>query len=261
MQALIDQNGGEGAIGGKRRRNTTSIGSDVFPINDQNLDLLAADTQKTRAATGHANSGSTSSGCSSITADSETHSEPSECSQDVDSGAPLSPDLPTSDISPSQESSSSSFSDDDEHILYPIVDSDIRSNVTPPRGVQYGCPNVSLSPIFEHRLSSVSSISSGRNNSFDEGDILPTILAEVLIVAHGGLLKELIGYLIDELGCKVPGGKKNALTQYPNTGICKFTVSLGGAGELPRVTCLTFHDKDHLADDTATSEKTADFYV
>ena len=211
------------------------------------------------------NSGSTSSGCSSIAADSEAHSDqscdPSEHSQDVDSGAPLSPDLPTSDISPSQESSSSSLSEEDEHVLFPVIDSDIRSTITPPRGVQYGCPNVSLSPIFEHRLSSISSVSSGRNNSFDEGDVVPSLLAEVLIVAHGGLLKELVGYFIDELGCKVPGGKKNALQVSPNTGISKFTITLGSVGELPKMTCLSIHDKDHLMEEAQALEKPVEFYA
>ena len=92
---------------------------------------------------------------------------------------------------------------------------------------------------------------SGRNSSFDEGDLIPALLADVLVVTHGGLLKELVSHFVDNLGCKLPGGAGNAAGYpqqvSPNTGISKFTISLSEAeNDQPRITCLNFHDKDHL---------------
>ncbi|XP_025096986.1 uncharacterized protein LOC112565631 isoform X3 [Pomacea canaliculata] len=108
------------------------------------------------------------------------------------------------------------------------------------------CPNVSLSPLLEHRLSSLSSVSSGRNSSFDDADAIPTVVADVLVVSHGGLLKELVAHFIDDFHCKVPGGKSHALRICPNTGVSRFMVTLGPPGQPPAITCLLIHDKDHL---------------
>ena len=126
-------------------------------------------------------------------------------------------------------------------------DLEIKTNIAMPEGGGGACPNVSLSPIFEHRPSTMSSVSSGRNSSFDDGDMIPQPLADILIVAHGGLLKELITYFVDSLGCQIPGGTAYIQSVSPNTGMSKFTVSLGEAeNDPPRLTCLSFHDKEHL---------------
>ena len=191
----------------------------------------------------HKNSGSTSSsGCSSMAA---TESTEALCDQS-------SAEFFLSDISPSADSMSSveDSSASGAPMLLPVQDRDISTSITTPpaSGVVYGCPNVSLSPIFEHRLSSISSISSGRNNSFDEGDTGTYLLAEVLVVAHGGLLKELLRYFVQDLGCKIPGGKEHALKVSPNCGLSRFTVSIFEDDDEPKLTCLTIHDKDHLVD-------------
>ena len=108
------------------------------------------------------------------------------------------------------------------------------------------CPNVSLSPLLEHRLTSMSSVSSGRNSSFDDADVVPSMAGEVLVVSHGGLIKEMMKHFIEDLSCKVPGGKGHAMRVCPNTGVSRFTVTLGEADLRPTVTCLLIHDKDHL---------------
>ena len=110
----------------------------------------------------------------------------------------------------------------------------------------YSCPNVSLSPLIEHRVSSISSISSGRNNSFDDFDTFPVLVAEVLVVSHGGLLKELVRHFVHDLGCHIPGGESQIMRVSPNTGLSKFTISLLEEDGRPRVNCLLLHDKDHL---------------
>lgn len=109
------------------------------------------------------------------------------------------------------------------------------------------CPNVTLSPMLSHRLSSVSSISSGRNSSFDDVDGLPPTIADVLVVTHGGLLKELIRYFVEDLDCKIQN-KSHALKICPNCSISKFFVTLQDVSDTPDINCILLHDRDHLLD-------------
>lgn len=111
----------------------------------------------------------------------------------------------------------------------------------------HGCPNVSLtlSPTGQP-FSSISSISSGRNSSFDDLDGLPTTVADVLVVSHGGFIKECMRYFVETLDCKIPGMKGHALKVCPNCSISKFTITLDDSTEKPEITCVTVHDKDHL---------------
>ena len=228
--------------------------------------ILAASTTSITTATGRSqmNSGSTSStsGCSSLT---PVESMEQLCEQ-------YSPDLHTKDIAGSSSQSSTTSTEGGDYsttensdrggsgnnelsmsphgvgtaLQFSVCDSDIKTSIIQHKNTQQDCPNVSLSPIFEHRFPSMSSISSGRNNSFDDGDNGPTLLGEVLVVTHGGWLKELLTYFVEDLGCKVPGKKKHALQISPNTGLSKFTVAIGQEGELPKLTCISIHDKDHL---------------
>ncbi|XP_060069697.1 uncharacterized protein LOC132549755 [Ylistrum balloti] len=108
------------------------------------------------------------------------------------------------------------------------------------------CPNVSLSPLLAHRLSSVSSISSGRNSSFDDMDGMPPTVADVLIVSHGGFIKEMIRHFVENLGCKIPGGKSHALKVCANCSLSKFTVTVHNVSESPTVSCITINERDHL---------------
>ncbi|KAJ8315691.1 hypothetical protein KUTeg_007841 [Tegillarca granosa] len=109
------------------------------------------------------------------------------------------------------------------------------------------CPNVTLSPMLSHRLSSVSSISSGRNSSFDDVDGVPPTIADVLVVTHGGLLKELIRHFVEDLDCKIQN-KNHALKICPNCSISKFFVTLQDVSDTPDINCILLHDRDHLLD-------------
>lgn len=264
LKLLAEQEGSnEVAASIKCRRHTgsgslCSTGSDVFPPSDSppepsSFQLLEEPTDDSQRQ-GHSNSGSTSStsGYSSAGGDSLDQLSPLE---------PLSsPGL--SNSSPSQGSSSSSSYDDNASTptLCPIIDTDIRLHIRGPLTLQHGCPNVSLSPIFEHRLSSMSSISSGRNSSFDEGDAPPLLLADVLAVSHGGLIKEMIIYFVEELGCKILGTRTGYLISPFNTAISKFTITVGEDSTPPRITCITINDKDHLIEpDVYGLEETGEF--
>ncbi|ESO89104.1 hypothetical protein LOTGIDRAFT_56344, partial [Lottia gigantea] len=132
-----------------------------------------------------------------------------------------------------------------EKVEQVVTDGEIKMSITCPKYTSTGCPNVSLSPLLEKRFSSISSASSGRNNSFDESDNQQCI-ADILIVSHGGFLKEFIRHFIEDLHCKIPGGKCYALRVGPNTSMSKFTVSFENGCDKPVVTCLLIHDKDHL---------------
>lgn len=112
-------------------------------------------------------------------------------------------------------------------------------------------PNVSLSPLVEQwpaacpppprKLSACSSSDEGAESLGNSGAAL---LASVLVVSHGALLREMVRHLVEDLGCFVPGGKGQALRISPNAGISKFTVS--GPRDRPRVICHLIHDRQHL---------------
>ena len=203
-------------------------------------EVFAGEDEKKSAANldvcSHQSSGSTSStsGYSSTEADS------------MERLCPLSPDVCSAPVSPGQVfEAASSFT--------PVFDSDIRSHIrSPQQTLSHGCPNVSLSPIFEHRLSSISSMSSGRNSSFDETDGLSLITADVLLVSHGGFLKELLIYFREDLGVKIAD-----LSCPPNASINKFAITVG-EDELPKLTCLLNNDKDHLMQEGAEALEKAD---
>ena len=94
----------------------------------------------------------------------------------------------------------------------------------------------------------VYSISSGRNSSFDDSDSMPTNVADILVVSHGGYIKEMVKYFVETLDCKIPGVKGHAFKVCPNCSLSKFTISLDEKTEEPTLTCITIHDKDHLID-------------
>ena len=109
-----------------------------------------------------------------------------------------------------------------------------------------GNPNVSLSPLKHQRLSSMSSISSGRNSSFDEFDSLHMSSADILVVSHGGFIKQAIFYFVETLNCKIPGNKSVAFKVCPNCSLSKFSIQVDDLTGKATLTCATLHDKDHL---------------
>lgn len=112
-----------------------------------------------------------------------------------------------------------------------------------------GNPNVTLSPltpIKHQRLSSISSISSGRNSSFDEFDSIHVNTPDILVISHGGFVKETIRYFVETLNCKITGNKSLAFKVCPNCSLSKFLVQIDEFTGKPSLTCITLHDKDHL---------------
>ncbi|XP_061176540.1 fructose-2,6-bisphosphatase TIGAR-like [Saccostrea echinata] len=74
----------------------------------------------------------------------------------------------------------------------------------------------------------------------------PTV-ADVLVVSHGGLIKELVKFFIEKLNCKMPAGNRNGLRIYHNCSVSKFLVSLPNENRSDRrVTCLFSNSKEHL---------------
>ncbi|XP_061435079.1 LOW QUALITY PROTEIN: fructose-2,6-bisphosphatase TIGAR-like [Lethenteron reissneri] len=82
---------------------------------------------------------------------------------------------------------------------------------------------------------------------------------DVLVVTHGGLIREWVRYLTEDLGCPVPAEwRQRLLVVSPNTGVSRFLVSLpdgagadggDGAGSLlpTAVQCLQLHSSSHLS--------------
>ena len=223
----------------KRRRINENMYSDDFPQPDNpGIDTASSLTDCRECISDAANNkevrfsrceSTSSSGCSSLSL-TESTEQPSE---------------QVTDQLLSDSDSREEFVPINSSTLASVQDRELDVSAKVPRAASiYSCPNVSLSPLFGHRLPSMSSISSGRN-SFDDGELSAPIIADVLLVSHGGLLKEFTSYFMQTLECKIPGGKRLSMQISPNTGISKFIVTLTDGG-LPRVTCSLFHHKEHL---------------
>lgn len=109
------------------------------------------------------------------------------------------------------------------------------------------------SPAFASQTVAACKINSDRHNrkvsmqsiASDDSNY-PEIDAHVLVVSHGGSIREIIRYLVEELGVTTPGGKGAALRPCPNTGFSTFFVSVEEDASEVSVTCLNLHSKDHL---------------
>lgn len=73
-------------------------------------------------------------------------------------------------------------------------------------------------------------------------------ICDVLVVSHGGLIKELVKFFVEKLDCEIPGGKGNGLRICHNCSVSKYVVSVprGDGPSLPKVTCLSINSKEHL---------------
>lgn len=262
QQQVADQDSGASAGSTKRRRHGSSnnnpfgatpvvnSSSSMFPVeinmnHEETSTNTAGETSSSRNITLKGSTGTID--CDSISDPfvSESSSRKSHCTSLVDSDFSSSSPYHPDEAYKQQDKElviNTSF-----HPETTICDEDIKSRITGGHDTQHGCPNVSLSPLVEHRLERISSISSGRN-SFDDGDVIPPVIANIILVSHGGCLRELVRYFIEELDCKIPGSMGHALRVSPNTGVSKFTVTFSDTDEKPKVTCLLIHDKDHLMD-------------
>lgn len=74
-------------------------------------------------------------------------------------------------------------------------------------------------------------------------------LANVLIVSHGGVIRQLLLYFADDLESEFPSGANRQLRFVsPNTGISKFKIVINEETKLPEfVKCICLHSTEHLA--------------
>lgn len=76
-------------------------------------------------------------------------------------------------------------------------------------------------------------------------------LANVLIVSHGGVIRQLLLYFVDDLESDFPIGANRQLRFVsPNTGISKLKIFINEETKLPEfVKCICLHSTEHLAKD------------
>jgi len=79
----------------------------------------------------------------------------------------------------------------------------------------------------------------------------PSQLANVLIVSHGGVIRQLLRYFVDDLQSEFPSGANRHLSIVsPNTGISKLKIFINEETKLPEfVKCICLHSTEHLAKD------------
>lgn len=73
-------------------------------------------------------------------------------------------------------------------------------------------------------------------------------LATVLIVSHGGVIRQLLLYFVEDLESDFPSGSNRQLRFVsPNTGISKFKIFINEETKLPEfVKCICLHSTEHL---------------
>uniref|UniRef100_UPI00358EEDDE fructose-2,6-bisphosphatase TIGAR n=1 Tax=Myxine glutinosa TaxID=7769 RepID=UPI00358EEDDE len=74
--------------------------------------------------------------------------------------------------------------------------------------------------------------------------------AEVLVVSHGGTIRQWIQHLVHDLSCAIPPGTHSRLNVVsPNTGLSRFLLVLPGGGRPPTsILCIYLHHRQHLQD-------------
>lgn len=73
-------------------------------------------------------------------------------------------------------------------------------------------------------------------------------LATVLIVSHGGVIRQLLLYFVEDLESDFPSGSNRQLRFVsPNTGISKFKIFINEETKLPEfVKCICLHSTEHV---------------
>uniref|UniRef100_A0A8C6SVW4 TP53 induced glycolysis regulatory phosphatase a n=1 Tax=Neogobius melanostomus TaxID=47308 RepID=A0A8C6SVW4_9GOBI len=82
-------------------------------------------------------------------------------------------------------------------------------------------------------------------------DGLQDVPVHVLVVTHGAYMCEAVRYFLEELNCSIPllSNKSHMLSLSPNTGLCRFIVTLekeNGRFRLAQIHCVFIHRVDHL---------------
>ncbi|KAK7891139.1 hypothetical protein WMY93_023102 [Mugilogobius chulae] len=73
----------------------------------------------------------------------------------------------------------------------------------------------------------------------------------LLVVTHGAYMREAVRYFLEDLNCSIPeaSNKSQMLSLSPNTGMCRFIVSLekeNSCLKLRQIHCVFMHRADHL---------------
>ncbi|TSZ83224.1 Fructose-2,6-bisphosphatase TIGAR B [Bagarius yarrelli] len=82
-------------------------------------------------------------------------------------------------------------------------------------------------------------------------DGVETLRTHVLLVSHGAFIRVAVRHLVDGLCCSLPQGLKTSqvYSACPNTGICRFVITLQMEENVPRpvsLHCIFINRKDHL---------------
>lgn len=74
-------------------------------------------------------------------------------------------------------------------------------------------------------------------------------LGNVLVVSHGGTIRQILLYFAEDLPSEFPSGSNRKVGFIsPNTGISKFKIFLNEQTKLPEfVECICLHNIEHLA--------------
>lgn len=77
-------------------------------------------------------------------------------------------------------------------------------------------------------------------------------LANVLVVSHGGVIRQLLLYFMDDLASEFPPGSKRRMSfTSPNTGLSKLKIFLNKETKLPEfVECICLYNAEHLSSKT-----------
>ncbi|KAI5611010.1 fructose-2,6-bisphosphatase TIGAR B [Silurus asotus] len=83
-------------------------------------------------------------------------------------------------------------------------------------------------------------------------DGVENLRVHALVVSHGAFIRVAVRHLVDGLRCSLPQGIKmsQVYSACPNTGICRFVITLRTDEEVPRPVafhCIFINRKDHLA--------------
>ena len=98
----------------------------------------------------------------------------------------------------------------------------------------------------EHGIASSFPGSLGFSNDDITSSEMPHPVGDVLVVSHGGWIKELMMHFYEDFDCQIPGGKDEAKRTTPNTGISRFRVTVSDQDLQPTLLCLMVHNKDHM---------------
>lgn len=74
-------------------------------------------------------------------------------------------------------------------------------------------------------------------------------LANALVVSHGGVIRQLLLYFLEDLASEFPSGSNRKVRFVsPNTGVSKFRIFINEQTKLPEfVECICLHNAEHLS--------------